>query len=168
MYSIMAILFTPVAGYLSDRLGRKVVIIPSLIVAGIGGAVCGAGAFLTNNAYAVILAGRMLQGIGAAGAMPIVLPLVGDMFRSEEEVSSGLGLIETANTFGKVLSPIAGSALAAIAWFIPFWTVPALCLISVVLVIAWVKKPKPKQNEEPPLPLPLAWPSKASWAASRA
>ncbi|MCM3747681.1 MFS transporter [Paenibacillus pasadenensis] len=144
VYSVMAILLIPVAGYLSDRIGRRKVIIPSLILAGAGGALCGWAGGLGQSAYALILAGRVLQGIGAAGAMPIVLPLVGDMFRREEEVSAGLGLIETANTFGKVLSPIAGAALALLAWQAPFWTVPLLCAVSIVLLLILVRTPEKK------------------------
>ncbi|WP_051287130.1 MFS transporter [Paenibacillus taiwanensis] len=140
-YSVMAIILIPIAGYLSDRIGRKAVIIPSLAIAGIGGGVCGAAAVWMDKSYTIILIGRVLQGIGAAGAMPIVLPLVGDMFKNEKDVSSGLGLIETSNTCGKVLSPIIGSALVAIVWYLPFWAVPVLCLISIVLVLFLVKKP---------------------------
>ncbi|GAE44263.1 siderophore transport protein [Mesobacillus boroniphilus JCM 21738] len=57
-----------------------------------------------NDGYWVVLIGRALQGVGAAGAFPIVLPLVGDMFKNDDEVSGALGEIETANTLGKVLS----------------------------------------------------------------
>lgn len=154
VYSVMAILLIPVAGYLSDRSGRKAVIIPSLILAGAGGAVCGAAAGLSpQDAYGTILAGRLLQGIGAAGAMPIVMPLVGDMFRSEEQVSAGLGMIETSNTFGKVVSPIAGSALAVLSWSAPFWAIPALCFVSILLVLFLVKVPKKKERKPPPASL---------------
>ena len=41
VYSIVAIFLIPVAGYLSDHIGRKKVIIPSLIIAGIGGIISG-------------------------------------------------------------------------------------------------------------------------------
>ncbi|WP_275444585.1 MFS transporter [Paenibacillus sp. ACRRX] len=140
-YSVMAIILIPIAGYLSDRIGRKAVIIPSLAIAGIGGGICGAAAVWMDKSYSIILIGRVLQGIGAAGAMPIVLPLVGDMFKNEKDVSSGLGLIETSNTIGKVLSPILGSALVAIVWYLPFWAVPVLCFISILLVLFLVKKP---------------------------
>lgn len=150
-YSVMAILLIPIAGYLSDRLGRKAVIIPSLLIAGIGGGICGAAAVWMDNAYYVILLGRILQGVGAAGAMPIVLPLVGDMFSSDEDISSGLGIIETANTFGKVLSPILGTALVAVVWHLPFWMIPVMCLISIVLVLFFVKKPR--QSDSKPVPV---------------
>lgn len=98
VYSVVAIIFIPIAGYLSDRWGRKRVIIPSLLLAAIGGVISAFTAWQLQNAYWLILIGRTLQGIGAAGAFPIVLPLIGDMFHSEDKVSSSLGIIETANT----------------------------------------------------------------------
>ncbi|MFC7370708.1 MFS transporter [Fictibacillus iocasae] len=147
VYSVVAILLIPIAGYLSDRIGRKKVIIPSLIIAGAGGIVTGWASWKMNDPYWMILAGRLLQGIGSSGAAPVVLPLVGDMFKDEDEVSSGLGLIETSNTFGKVLSPILGAFLASFFWFLPFWLIPVFCAISIILVMFLVKSPK--KQEEP-------------------
>lgn len=150
VYAVAAILLIPVAGYLSDRYGRKTIIIPSLIITAIGGAISGLSAiFLEQSAYWLILLGRLLQGIGAAGAAPIVLPLVGDLFEREQEVSEGLGIIETSNTFGKVLSPIVGAALGMLAWYAPFLAIPLFCAISIVLVAFLVeapKEPKPQVN----------------------
>ncbi|MGG5253962.1 MFS transporter [Neobacillus sp. SM06] len=149
VYSIVAILLIPLAGYLSDHLGRKKVIIPSLIISGIGGLISGLAAWKMNDAYVVILIGRALQGVGASGAFPIVLPLVGDLFQNEDDVSSTLGLIETSNTFGKVLSPVLGAFLAGYSWFLPFFSIPIFCAISTLLVIFLVKCPK---TAEKPLP----------------
>jgi ACDE family multidrug resistance protein len=149
VYAAIAIICIPIAGYLSDRFGRKKIIIPSLILAAIGGGISGLGAWLLTgmSAYWVILAGRFVQGIGAAGAFPIVLPLVGDMFKSEKEVTSGLGLIETSNTFGKVLSPILGSALALLLWYLPFLIIPFFCLISIVAVAFLVHTPDSQSSK---------------------
>ena len=88
-----------------------------------------------------------MQGVGAAGAFPIVMPLVGDMFKTDEEVSSSLGLIETSNTLGKVLSPILGSFLAGFVWFIPFFSIPVFCLVSILLM--WFLVKTPNKREEP-------------------
>jgi len=150
IYAVVAIVLIPIAGYLSDRFGRKKVIIPSLMISAIGGAVSGVAAWLADGltAYWFILAGRLLQGIGAAGAFPIVIPLVGDMFEDEEDISKGLGIIETSNTFGKVLSPILGAALASLLWYLPFLSIPVLCLTSIFLVLFWVKSPKNNKNEK--------------------
>ncbi|MBU3570362.1 MFS transporter [Priestia aryabhattai] len=148
VYSIFAIFLIPIAGYLSDRFGRKKIIIPSLLLAAVGGALTGWASWQLANPFWVILIGRAIQGIGSAGAMPVVMPCVGDMFKDEQEITKGLGLIETANTFGKVLSPILGAFLAAMIWFLPFWFIPILCLISILLVIFLVKVPKNDSSSE--------------------
>lgn len=146
-YSVAAIFLIPVAGYLSDRFGRKKVILPSLILALIGGLIAGFASWKMDDPFTMIIIGRVIQGIGAAGAMPIVLPLVGDLYQDDEEkASSCLGIIETSNTFGKVLSPILGSIFAAFLWFLPFFSISALSLISIVLIFFFVKVPKEKDE----------------------
>jgi ACDE family multidrug resistance protein len=148
VYSIVAIILIPIAGYLSDRFGRKMVMVPCLIIAGIGGAVSGWASWQMDDPFMFILLGRVLQGIGSAGAAPVVMPLVGDMFKDDEQISAGLGLTETANTAGKVLSPIIGATLAAFLWFLPFWFIPFFSLISVLLVFFLVKVPKKKVKKK--------------------
>jgi ACDE family multidrug resistance protein len=148
VYSVVAIFLIPVAGYISDHIGRKKVIIPSLILSAIGGLISGWAAWKLDSAYWIILIGRALQGVGAAGAFPIVLPLVGDMFKKEDSVSTCLGMIETSNTLGKVLSPILGSFLAGFIWFLPFLSIPIFCTISVLMLTFLVKSPK-KQKPIP-------------------
>lgn len=149
VYSIVAIVFIPIAGYASDRIGRKKVIIPSLLLAAVGGVVSGWASWKMADPYAMIVAGRMLQGLGAAGAFPIVLPLVGDLFPDDNEASSCLGTVETANTFGKVLSPILGAMLASVVWFLPFFAFPLFCAISITMMFFFVKVPARKEK---PLP----------------
>ncbi|MCJ7841170.1 MFS transporter [Lederbergia sp. NSJ-179] len=147
VYSIVSIFLIPVAGFLSDKFGRKVVIIPSLIMTGIGGIISGWAAWQLDSAFSWIIMGRILQGIGAAGAFPIVLPLVGDICKEEAEASASLGIIETSNTFGKVLSPILGSLIAGIIWFMPFFAIPLLSLLSLLLMLIFVKKPEGDEHE---------------------
>ncbi|MGP4042564.1 MFS transporter [Gracilibacillus sp. D59] len=148
VYSVVAILLIPFAGYLSDKIGRKKVIIPSLIITGLGGLLSAFAAWKMQDPFMLILIGRFLQGIGASGAFPVVLPTVGDMFDDEKEVSAGLGLIETSNTFGKVLSPIIGAVLAIFIWYLPFLFIPIFSAISMLLVMFFVKAPKEDDNEE--------------------
>ncbi|MGG3914355.1 MFS transporter [Rossellomorea vietnamensis] len=146
-YSIASIFLIPVAGYLSDRFGRKVVILPSLLIALIGGLVAGYASWKMDDPFTWIIIGRVLQGIGAAGAAPIILPLVGDLYKDDDEkTSSCLGLIETSNTFGKVLSPILGALFAAYLWYLPFFSISVFSLISIVLVLFFIKVPKKKED----------------------
>jgi ACDE family multidrug resistance protein len=148
VYAAISILCIPIAGYLSDKHGRKKIILIGLSITAIGGAISGLGAWLlSSSAYWTILAGRFVQGIGAAGAFPIVLPIVGDMFKSDDEVSNSLGIIETSNTFGKVVSPVLGSALAMVVWYLPLAVIPFLSILSMAAVAILVKTPKQQESE---------------------
>ncbi|MEC1260932.1 MFS transporter [Bacillus swezeyi] len=148
VYSVVAIICIPITGYMSDQFGRKKVMLPCLVIAGAGGALAGFASSFFKEPYAMILAGRVLQGIGSAGAAPIVMPFIGDLFQNDEEISAGLGDIETANTAGKVLSPILGAFLASWVWFMPFWFIPIVSLVSFFLVLFFVPKPKEKSDEK--------------------
>ena len=73
-----------------------------------------------GDPFIIILLGRVLQGIVSAGVAPVVILLVGNMFKDDKQVSAGLGLTETANKAGKVLSPIIGASLASTLCFFSF------------------------------------------------
>ncbi|WP_231510868.1 MFS transporter [Bacillus sp. UNC438CL73TsuS30] len=148
-FSIAAAISIPVLGYLSDRFSRKAIIIPALILYGSGGLLAGAAAAWFSNAYLWIMAGRIMQGIGAAGTAPIAMALTGDLFKGSEQ-SKVLGLVEASNGFGKVISPIIGSLLALLFWYAAFFAFPVFCLISVLLTIFFIKEKK-KEKEPPSL-----------------
>ena len=148
-FSVAAAISIPMLGYLSDRFSRKAIIIPALILYGSGGILAGAAAAWFDNAYPWILAGRIIQGIGAAGTAPIAMALAGDLFKGGEQ-SQVLGLVEASNGFGKVISPIIGSLLALLFWYAAFFAFPIFCGISVLLTIFFIKEKK-KEMEPPPV-----------------
>jgi ACDE family multidrug resistance protein len=146
LFSVTAGIFIPVVGYMSDRFGRKAIIIPSLIVYGLAGIVAGFGAVW--DSYATMIGARALQGLGAAGTAPIAMALVGDLYQGGEE-SKVLGLTEAANGLGKVVSPIIGSALAIIVWYAAFFAFPIFCALSLVAVIFLIQEPKQTKQKQP-------------------
>lgn len=148
VFSIAAALSIPILGYLSDRFSRKAVIIPALILYGVGGLLAGMAAAWFSNAYTWILAGRVMQGIGAAGTAPIAMALTGDLFKGGEQ-SKVLGLVEASNGFGKVISPIIGSLVALLFWYAAFFVFPIFCFISILLTIFFIKEKKTKKNRHP-------------------
>ncbi|AGK52476.1 major facilitator superfamily protein [Bacillus sp. 1NLA3E] len=149
VFSIAAAISIPILGYLSDRFSRKAVIIPSLILYGCGGLLAGAASAWFSNAYTWILAGRVMQGLGAAGTAPIAMALTGDLFKGAEQ-SRVLGLVEASNGFGKVISPILGSLFALLFWYAAFFAFPVFCLASILLTIFFIKEKK-AEKEPPPL-----------------
>ena len=128
LFSLPAGLIIPVTGFLSDRYGRKAIIIPALIVYGAGGLIAALAAiFFKQNAYMLILAGRVIQGIGAAGTAPIAMALCGDLFIDKER-SRSLGSIEASNGLGKVISPVLGAAIGLLAWYAAFVLFPLIVI----------------------------------------
>ncbi|WP_400163218.1 MFS transporter [Brevibacillus sp. TJ4] len=148
-FSIAAGIVIPFAGYLSDRLRRKIVIITALILYGSGGLVAGLAGLWMDNPYWIIMLGRVMQGIGAAGTAPIAMAMVGDLFDGAGE-SRALGLLETSNGIGKVLSPIIGSLLGLIAWYMVFLAFPVICAV-ILLLFFFLTKEKTKQKQPMPV-----------------
>ncbi|ADL12852.1 MFS transporter [Acetohalobium arabaticum] len=144
LFSASAGISIPFLGYLSDRIGRKKIIIPSLFLYGLGGLIAGiASVILKENAYPVILGSRIIQGIGGAGTYPIVIALVGDIFTSNQR-SEALGIIESANGLGKILSPILGAAIALISWYALFFS---YAILAIPIIIAmWLLTEEPDDN----------------------
>ncbi|HEY8464375.1 MAG TPA: MFS transporter [Bacillota bacterium] len=152
-FSIPAGIVIPFAGVLSDRVGRKKVMFPALLIYGSGGILAGIFAIVfREQAFPWIISARIIQGIGAGGTYQLSMALAGDLIQSSER-SKVLGLLEAANGIGKVVSPLAGAALALISWYTPFF-VYGILAIPVGLLILFLVKENVKKLQENVAPLP--------------
>lgn len=147
-FSIPAGLIIPFAGFLSDRFGRKTIMAPALIVYGLGGLIAGASAILFPRTYMPILAGRVVQGIGAGGTYQLAMALTGDIFQSKERTKA-LGLLEASNGLGKVVSPVAGAAAGLLAWFAPFFVYGFLAIPVAFAVWFLIREPQASRQKRP-------------------
>ncbi|MFW6238273.1 MAG: MFS transporter, partial [Halanaerobiales bacterium] len=145
VFSLSAGISIPLLGYICDKVGRIKVIVPSLILYGAGGAVSGTAALLMDSPFTVILVGRAIQGIGAAGTAPIVMALVGDVFTSGRR-SEVLGIIEAANGAGKVASPVLGALIGLISWIALFFFY-ALLAVPIAAGVWFLGKEGEIQNQ---------------------
>lgn len=98
----------PVAGKLADRYGRKRIFMTSIALFALGTVICG----LSDNldSFAILLAGRSIQAIGAGGIMPIATAEFGTSF-PEEKRGMALGLVGGIYGIANVLAATAGSAI---------------------------------------------------------
>lgn len=137
-------------GYLADRYGRKVVIVPSLLIYGLGGLISGlAGWWLAGDGFWMVMAGRVVQGIGAAGTAPVAMAFVGDLFSGGQRVTA-LGILEAANGLGKVISPILGALVGAFfIWWGVFFAYAVMSLPFALLVWFFTKEPQRKKAGPP-------------------
>ena len=147
LFSLPAGITIPIMGFLCDKIGRKKIIVPSLIIYGIGGLISGAAITFFGKSFIILLVGRVVQGIGAAGTAPIAMALVSDIFTSNER-SKALGSIEAANGLGKVLSPILGSAIALIIWYAIFFVYAMLAIPIAIAVWLVIKEPQLKTKNQ--------------------
>lgn len=151
-FSIPAGIAIALAGYLSDRYGRKVVIVPSLALYALGGVVCFLAAWLLRErAFMLLLAGRVLQGIGAAGTAPVAMAMAGDIFQSSERAKA-LGLLEASNGLGKVISPILGAAIGLLGWYMVFAGYAVVTIPAALWVWFAIREPRrQKVGDLPPV-----------------
>lgn len=106
--------FSPIFGKLSDRIGRKNILLIALIMYSLSGA----SGYLLNNLY-LILIGRAFLGISVAGIMTMVIALVGDYYKGTER-SSFLGMQGAFMGIGGVVFITLAGWLADIGWHVPF------------------------------------------------
>lgn len=147
-FSLVAGITIPFAGFLSDRIGRKKLIVPALVTYGAGGLICGLASVLVARPFGLLLAGRAVQGLGAGGTYQLAMALVGDAEQSRRRARS-LGVLESANGLGKVVSPVAGAALGLISWFAVFFAYGFLALPAAAAVWFLVREPARRQSAPP-------------------
>lgn len=145
-FSIPTGILIPLAGYLSDQWGRKAIMVPGIILYGLGGGLAGIFPLLIADPYYPILGSRILMGIGAAGTAQLAMAATSDLFTSRERIKA-LGYIEASNGIGKVSSPIIGSTTALLAYYAPFFIYPLFCLLSVIAVTIFIPPSKKEERE---------------------
>lgn len=146
-FSLPAGLLIPFAGFVSDRIGRKRIIVPALIVYGVGGLIAGLAALWLTRPFTWVVVGRVIQGIGAGGTYQLAMALAGDLY-GKENMPQALGALEASNGLGKVVSPILGSIAMAAAWYVPFFIYGALAIPSAIVLALAVREPEPGGKQE--------------------
>ncbi|MBC7346378.1 MAG: MFS transporter [Clostridia bacterium] len=146
-FSLPAGLTIPLAGLLSDRFGRKAILVPALAVYGLGGALAGLAILAVGRPYFWVLLARVIQGVGAGGTYQLAMALTGDLYQQAARVRY-LGLLETGNGVGKAVSPILGAALGLISLALPFFVYGFLSWPAAAAVALLVRE-RPRRRQVP-------------------
>ncbi|WP_343692602.1 MFS transporter [Chitinophaga sp.] len=117
----------PVFGALSDRYGRKYILIISLL-----GSVLGYVLFGIGGALWVLFLGRIIDGL-TAGNITILFAYIADTTTPEER-AKWYGYIGAAMGIGKIGGPALGGVLGSIAIGLPFYITAGLIFISALAV----------------------------------
>jgi len=132
-FALPAVFLAPIAGFLSDFYGRKFILVSCLLLYGLSG-----GLIVLADSFTILLVLRFLQGVAYAGIMPLVVVLIGDTFKGEQEATAQ-GMKVVLDRVALLMIPVASGLLGAIAWQMPF----VLYFLAIPIgLIAWVKLPE--------------------------
>ncbi|MGQ9843218.1 MAG: MFS transporter [Spirochaetota bacterium] len=125
VFTMPGIILTPILGVIADRIGRKIIIIPSLLIFGITGIIM---FFITSFNLLLIL--RFIQGIGVSALGAINATIIGDMFTGKDRTIA-FGYNASVLNGGTAAYPAIGGFLCIIGWNYPF------LLSAFALIVAW-------------------------------
>lgn len=114
VYTFSTALSMPFLGPLIDKLGRKQVVIPCLLINGISGLLAA-----SVSSFGILLVIRAFQGVGIAGLMPVAMSLIRDFFEGPQKVKA-MGYLSSVLALGMVVAPLIGGGLAMLSWRFSF------------------------------------------------
>lgn len=152
VFTLPGVILTPILGILADRLGRKKILVPSLILFGLAGTSC----FFTRS-FHLLLMFRFFQGVGAASLGSINVTLIGDIFEGRDRAAA-MGYNASVLSIGTASYPAIGGILATIGWYFPF-LLPAAAFPIAFFVLYSLKNPEPVRNQNLKEYLFKAWES---------
>lgn len=126
-YSIMQLIFSPVLGSLSDKYGRRPVLLLSIIGTGIGFLILG-----LATTVLMLFAGRILDGI-TGGNISTAQAYIADI-TTKENRAKGMGLIGAAFGLGFIFGPAIGGILSQWGIHVPFFFAATLCFANAILL----------------------------------
>jgi multidrug resistance protein len=141
-FSVAQMIFSPLLGKLSDRIGRKPVIIIALVGSSVGSFITGAA-----GALWVLFLGRFLDGASGA-SIAVAQGAVADIAPPEQRARL-MGMLGAAFGLGFVLGPALGGLAALGGPHVPFYIAGTLAAINAVAAYIRLPETKPAPASEP-------------------
>ena len=151
VYSLMQLIFAPIWGRLSDRIGRR-----PLILIGIAGYVIAQVMFGLSTSLWLLYAARILGGVLSSATLPVSAAYVADLTTNEER-GRGMAWLGTAVSLGFVVGPALGGLLSRTdlhlnlrfghllidSFSIPFFAAALLGVLTLVAAVRWLPESLP-------------------------
>ena len=140
VYSLMQLFFAPMWGRISDRIGRKPV-----MVIGIAGLALSFFISATADSLWVLFVARVIGGILSSANMPTAMAYVADITTPEDR-GKGMGIIGAAIGLGFIFGPAIGGVFSKTSLTFPFYIAGVVSLITLVLVLVLLKESLPLEK----------------------
>ncbi|MDX9914055.1 MAG: MFS transporter [Candidatus Moranbacteria bacterium] len=151
VFSLFSFVSAPMLGALSDKIGRRPVLIISIASTAIGWLV-----FAWAQSVWMLFLGRIIDGM-AAGNLPVAESYLVDISKNEKERTKNLGLIGAVFGVGFIIGPALGAALSTISNVFPFYVVGILASINTLAAIIFLPETNGHKNKHKKISLnPLA------------
>ncbi len=131
-YSIMQFFFAPFWGRLSDRIGRRPVILIGLSGYGLTFLMFG----LVNNLY-LLIGIRALSGMVSSATIPTAMAYLADITEGADR-SKGMGMIGAAMGLGMIFGPAIGGWLGHYSFSLPFFAAGGLAILLLPFTLAFL------------------------------
>ena len=128
IYSFTQFFFNPIFGKLSDKFGRRPLIVISLLLNAIGYIL-----FAFTNSYWMLLTSRIIAGIGGS-SIGVAQAFIADV-TTREERSKGMGLIGAAFGLGFVFGPLIGGLLSEYGYMVTGFASAGFSMLAFVLTL---------------------------------
>ncbi len=133
--------FTVAYGGLSDRFGRKRVLLGGLLLF-----TCGAAACMFAGSMHMLLAGRILQGAGAGCGVVLARAIARDVY-GQERVAQVIAYLTAAYVLGPMIAPMIGGQLTTVfGWRALFVLASAVGVLVIVAVVFAVPETHPHKS----------------------
>ncbi|MBA3272830.1 MAG: MFS transporter, partial [Chthoniobacterales bacterium] len=143
IYSGMQIIFTPILGRLSDRYGRRPVLMLSLAGTAVGFLLMGLAQTLT-----LLFVARIIAGI-TGGNISIPQAYIADVTTPEER-SKWMGMIGAAFWLGFTFGPMIGGIMSRVSHSAPFYVAAVMAAVNVVVLYFILPESLPKEQRSQP------------------
>ncbi len=119
------------AGRLGDMFGRKRAFLVGMAIFAAGSVVSG-----TAASAEMLIAGRVVQGVGAAPMLTLSLALICNVFPGRSEQASALGIWAAVSAVALAVGPLAGGALIELDWRAIFWVNVPVAAVGFAIMAA--------------------------------
>src|SRR5512140_3461880 len=138
-YALMQLIGAPILGRLSDRFGRRPILLLSVCGTFLGFLLLG-----FANALWMLFASRILDGL-TGGNLSVAQAYISDVTDAKNR-ARGLGMIGAAFGLGFIIGPAAGGLLSQWGYHVPAFAAAGLSFVNLILIYFWLTESLPAEK----------------------